>query len=183
LIGKHLRNLDDYLEGKRVVEAVVRSAVGLDELRDVAVNTADDPGTGSVYLTVTGTSAEAGDDGQAGRGNRVNGLITPCRNMTMESLAGKNPMTHVGKLYNIAAGRIAANIVSQVEAVTLAQCALVSRIGTPVAEPQLVDIRVATVDSELSESRRGQAGEIARAELDGITELWREIVRGDIRQY
>jgi S-adenosylmethionine synthetase len=42
------------------------------------------PGKGSVYLTVTGTSAEAGDDGEAGRGNRVNGLITPYRPMTME---------------------------------------------------------------------------------------------------
>jgi S-adenosylmethionine synthetase len=37
----------------------------------VAVNTADDPAAGSIYRTVTGTSAEAGDDGEAGRGNRV----------------------------------------------------------------------------------------------------------------
>lgn len=55
----------------------------------------------SLYLTVTGTSAEAGDDGEVGRGNRVNGLITLYRPMNMEAAAGKNPVTHVGKLYNI----------------------------------------------------------------------------------
>jgi len=43
----------------------------------------------SVYLTVTGTSAEAGDDGQVGRGNRANGLITPYRPMSLEAVAGK----------------------------------------------------------------------------------------------
>ena len=43
----------------------------------------------SVYLTVTGTSAEMGDDGQVGRGNRPNGLITPYRPMTLEAAAGR----------------------------------------------------------------------------------------------
>jgi S-adenosylmethionine synthetase len=183
LIGRHLKDLDEYLEGKRVVEAVVRSAVASDELRHVAVNTADDPVTGNVYLTVTGTSAEAGDDGQAGRGNRANGLITPCRNMTMESLAGKNPMTHVGKLYNIAAGRIAAKIVSQVGAATTAQCALVSQIGTPVAEPELIDIRVSAAADEPAGSLRRQVGKIVRDELERMTELWRETVRGEMRLF
>ncbi len=70
----------------------------------VAVNAADDDARGSYYLTVTGTSAEAGDDGQAGRGNRANGLITPGRPMTLESLAGKNPVTHVGSSTTSAPG-------------------------------------------------------------------------------
>jgi S-adenosylmethionine synthetase len=67
----------------------------------VAVNTADDVEAGRLYLTVTGTSAESGDDGQAGRGNRLGGLITPCRPMTLEAAAGKNVVSHVGKSYSI----------------------------------------------------------------------------------
>ena len=74
----------------------------------VRVNTADDLTRGLVFLTVTGTSAECGDDGQTGRGNRANGLITPFRPMTMEAVAGKNPISHVGKLDNTAANRLAA---------------------------------------------------------------------------
>jgi len=37
------------------------------------MNVADDIEAGSVYITVTGTSAEMGDDGAVGRGNRAMG--------------------------------------------------------------------------------------------------------------
>ena len=52
------------------------------------------------YLTLTGTVADTGDVGVTGRGNRMNGLITPGRNMSIEAVAGKNPLDHTGKLYN-----------------------------------------------------------------------------------
>lgn len=108
-VGRHLRDLDAYLAARSRAAERVRTATTaiLDAPPEVQINTADDPGVGSVYLTVTGTSAEAGDDGEAGRGNRANGLITPTRPMVIESFAGKNPITHVGKLYNVAATRIA----------------------------------------------------------------------------
>jgi len=61
---------------------------------EVAVNTADGDTADSIYLTVTGLSAEIADDGQVGRGNRVNGLITPCRPMSLEAAAGKDSVTH-----------------------------------------------------------------------------------------
>ena len=68
------------------------------------VNALDDPKASDesgIYLTVTGLSAEQGDDGEVGRGNRVNGLITPSRAMSLEAAAGKNAVAHVGKLYNL----------------------------------------------------------------------------------
>jgi S-adenosylmethionine synthetase len=92
MIGRHISRLDDYLNEKASIERLVQGLVddcGLEG--KVPVNAADDPPTGSVYLTVTGTSAEAGDDGQVGRGNRVNGLITPGRPMSLEAAAGKRP--------------------------------------------------------------------------------------------
>jgi S-adenosylmethionine synthetase len=141
------RFLEDMNAYRHAVEAA--ATVALSEARshtdcdvDVALNTADDPDSGSIYLTVTGTSAESGDDGEAGRGNRANGLITPYRPMTMESLAGKNPVTHVGKLYNLAAGLIAEDIVTRVPTITSAECRLVSQIGHPIHEPQIVDLGV-----------------------------------------
>jgi len=143
--------VDGFLEDMNAYRHAVESAAALAQAEarshtdldvEAAVNTADDPGSGSVYLTVTGTSAEAGDDGEAGRGNRANGLITPYRPMTMESLAGKNPVTHVGKLYNLAAGLICADIVDRIPPVRSAECRLVSRIGQPVNEPQIVDLGV-----------------------------------------
>lgn len=144
MVDGFLENMNAYRHAVEnaaaLAEAEARSHTDLDI--EVAVNTADDPGSGSVYLTVTGTSAEAGDDGEAGRGNRANGLITPYRPVTMESLAGKNPVTHVGKLYNLAAGLICADIVEQIPPVRSAECRLVSRIGQPINEPQIIDLGI-----------------------------------------
>ena len=111
---------------------------------------------------MTGTSAESGDDGQAGRGNRANGLITPFRPMTMESVAGKNPITHVGKLYNVLARNIATTLVEEVSGIAHAQCALVSQIGKPIDEPQTVDVRVRTEDDRLVENLAAEIRAVSR---------------------
>lgn len=108
----------------------------------VAVNEADvEKNPESYYLTVSGTSAEAGDDGEAGRGNRANGLITPARPMTMESPYGKNPRTHTGKIYQIAAQRIAERLVRE-GAAPSAECLLVSGIGRPIDAPEIASLRL-----------------------------------------
>lgn len=146
MIGGFLAGIDDYLEEKSALAARVRdcaSQYGFPECH-IAINAADDPASGSVYLTVTGTSAEAGDDGQVGRGNRVNGLITPCRPMSLEAAAGKNPVSHVGKIYNVLATQLAETLVSAIADIDHAHCLLVSKIGAPISEPALVHLRLAT---------------------------------------
>jgi protein-L-isoaspartate(D-aspartate) O-methyltransferase len=144
----------------------------------VQVNAADDPARESLFLTVTGTSAEAGDDGEAGRGNRVNGLITPGRPMTMESVAGKNPVTHVGKLYNLAAHLAAAAVVEELPEVLECECRLVSRIGSPIQEPQLAELGLRCAEPRAVEKLRPRAGEILRAQLAALPELWKELLAG-----
>lgn len=146
---------------------------------DVQLNSADDDARDVFYLTVTGTSAEMGDDGQAGRGNRANGLITPGRPMTLESVAGKNPVSHVGKLYNVAASLLAAALVSEIPELRHAECLLVSRIGHPIDDPPLVDLRLAC-DAERGARPWRQAEELAREHVRAIPGLWRELVEGRV---
>ena len=146
----------------------------------VAVNAADDPARGAIYLTVTGTSAEGGDDGEAGRGNRANGLITPGRPMTMESVAGKNPVNHVGKLYNLAANAIAASIVREVPGVAAAECLLVSRIGRPVADPEIAALRLDMREGVPIESVRPQIEAVVFDHLAGLATLWRRLLSGEL---
>lgn len=99
-----------YLENKQIILAECRRLAGLrlpGMPVDFRLNVRDVPEKDEFYLTYTGSSIETGDEGVVGRGNRVNGLITPLRPMNMEGANGKNPVYHVGKLYNLAAMRLA----------------------------------------------------------------------------
>jgi len=179
LVGRHVAGLDDYRAKKaRIRDIAAAAASGGAE---VEINTADGDTADSVYLTVTGLSAEAGDDGQVGRGNRVNGLITPYRPMSLEAAAGKNPVTHVGKLYNLLANRIAGALVAEVGGVQEAYCYLVSRIGRPITEPQLLDLKLRLEDPAALAALRPRIEQVARSELAGVTTLWRELLEGPQR--
>lgn len=168
-VDRFVSSLDDYIEkraaaGALAIEAA-RSATSLSV--EACVNAADDPAQGDIYLTVTGTSAEAGDDGEVGRGNRISGLITPYRPMTLEAVAGKNPVSHVGKLYNLAAAQIASSIAGKHDAVDDAACVIVSQIGHPVDDPQIVDVSLVTaverrsLEAAVTAIVRGELGQLA----------------------
>ena len=176
LVGRHVANLEDYRAKKARVRELAATAAGAHAA--VEVNTADGDTADSVYLTATGLSAEAGDDGQVGRGNRVNGLIAPYRPMSLEAAAGKNPVTHVGKLYNLLANRIAHALVAEVAGVREVYCYLVSRIGRPITEPQVMDLKLRLDDPEALPALAPRVADIARMELDGVATLWRELIEG-----
>jgi S-adenosylmethionine synthetase len=182
MIGRHLANMDDYLGQKAALEKLVHGVAaerGFAACK-VAVNAADDIATGGVYLTVTGTSAEAGDDGQVGRGNRVNGLITPCRPMSLEAAAGKNPVTHVGKIYNVVARDIAEALVATVPEIARAQCLMVSSIGAAVSEPAIMHIKLATGNGAPPDELRSRVEQIAAERLASIPGLVDAFVAGTI---
>lgn len=185
IIGAHVHSMGDYLAAKAALDALVgelATAAGF-EACEVAVNAADRPAEGSIYLTVSGTSAEAGDDGQVGRGNRVNGLITPCRPMSLEAAAGKNPVSHVGKLYNVVAHAIATSLVADVPDVEAAHCLLVSRIGAPVTEPAAIDLKLAMRDGRDLSTVTDQVGEAVVSRLSAIPKLLDAFVEGTIPVY
>ncbi len=181
-IDRHVSDIRDYADKKRCVGEIARELARRHTRRQVmvTVNAADDLAAGSIFLTVTGTSAESGDDGEAGRGNRANGLITPYRPMTMESLAGKNPITHVGKLYNLAAGLAAAALVDGIPGVASAQCYLVSQIGSPLDDPQVVDVKLRLHDPASLASASRQAKDIVGAQVSRIETLWSDMIAGEL---
>jgi len=187
MIDRSLSDIAGYAKAKEHAAELARQAARQITARPIAigVNAADDPATGRVYLTVTGTSAEAGDDGQAGRGNRVNGLITPGRPMTIESVAGKNPVSHVGKLYNLAAGLVADRLVNALPDVRGAECRMVSRIGQPIDEPQLVEVRLSGGDAprtaELDPELRREIERIVREQLEQLPRLAEALIRGEVQ--
>lgn len=183
-VGRHLNSVADYAERKeaarRLAVAAAQAVTAL-EVRAV-INAADDVARGQIFLTVSGTSAEAGDDGQVGRGNRVCGLITPYRMMTLEAAAGKNPVSHVGKIYNIVARQLAERLAREVPGLVDVTTLLVSAIGRPVDDPQLFDICLALtggLDRRTTETAR----ELARGSLHQIDALREGVLSQNIAVY
>lgn len=184
-IDRYIKNVDDYVQKRATLIALVEQAVRVESGMPVHinVNAADDIDQGSLYLTVTGTSAESGDDGEVGRGNRVNGLIAPYRPMNMEAAAGKNPVTHVGKLYNIVAQRIAETLIQELEEVQEAYCYLVSRIGSPITEPQVADLQLVMQDGLAIDVVRSRAEEVVYDQLADIARIRQELIDGALTVY
>lgn len=182
MIGLFLANIEAYLEQKILLEELVRDLAnehGFPACR-VGVNAADSLSSGGIYLTVTGTSAEAGDDGQVGRGNRVNGLITPCRPMSLEAAAGKNPVSHVGKIYNVLARDIAEAIIAEIPEIESAQSLMVSRIGAPVTLPAVVEIKIATREGVPATALQARIEALVGDRIARIPELVSGFVAGSI---
>jgi S-adenosylmethionine synthetase len=173
--GYRLRVLDAL---RRTADATPGAVIGRIDL-----NAADDPATGEVYLTVSGSSAEAGDDGEAGRGNRACGLIAPGRPMTMEATAGKNPCSHTGKLYALLAQEFAEEAVREIPGVAAAECLIASRIGAPIDQPALFHLRVATAPGATLPALAPALRERARGACARLPGLWRRIVAGEARLF
>ncbi len=180
VVGRFVVDLEDYWRKKEQIRvlALEVAEANCSGPVEVQVNAADGTTADSVYLSVTGLSAEAGDDGEVGRGNRVNGLITPYRPMTLEAAAGKNPVTHVGKLYNLVANRIARAVVAEVPGTREATCHLVSCIGKPITEPVVMDVKVRLENPAALGEVRGRLRDVSMDQLAGVTELWRGLLEG-----
>ncbi len=170
-LARRVSSASDYEDALAAVadEATAVASEILGRPTEVAVNQAD---RASVpYLTLSGSSAEAGDDGQVGRGNRFGGLITPQRPMSMEACAGKNPAAHVGKTYHAAAFDLAQSLLEV--GAGEATVALLSRIGSPVTDPDVVAVETVQPLPE------GLVADLARSVLADWEGRVRRLTEGD----
>lgn len=179
MVDRHVADADEYMNlvGTMKERAADFASKYTDRNINVFVNTADDPSKDLYYLTVTGLSMENGDDGSVGRGNRSNGLITPGRPMSMEASAGKNPVTHVGKLYNLLSTRIASDIVDATGGDILeAYVRLLSQIGSPVSHPFVADAQLIPAPGVDVNKYNSEVTGIFEDHLDNIERLRNDIL-------
>ncbi len=164
-------SLEEYLARER----------GTLERIKVSINTLDDParGEGGMYLTVLGTSAEGGDCGQVGRGNKVNGVIALNRPMSTEAAAGKNPVSHVGKIYTLLTHRIAAEIYAGVPGLREVYVWLCSQIGQPIDQPLIASAQLILQEGVPPEEIRGSVEAIIERRLAMIDDFTARLARGE----
>ncbi|MFB6296591.1 MAG: methionine adenosyltransferase [Halobacteriales archaeon] len=185
MIDEHVPDMEAYRAGVERVREFVEGVAAEHTDRDVEVyvNTADDYEEGSIYLTVTGTSAEHGDDGSVGRGNRANGLITPNRSMSMEATSGKNPVNHIGKIYNVLATEVAREVVEEVAGIRDLRIRLLSQIGRPIDEPHVADAHVVTAEGVEVADIEDDVAAIIDAELADVRSITDRVIEGDLQTF
>ncbi|KAB1196153.1 MULTISPECIES: methionine adenosyltransferase [Haloferax] len=185
MVDAYIDDMDDYIAAVDDVRAYVTELASeyTDREVNVEVNTADDYEEGSIYLTTTGTSAEQGDDGSVGRGNRANGLITPNRPMSMEATSGKNPVNHIGKIYNLLSTHIAETVVAEVDGIRDLQVRLLSQIGRPIDEPHVADAKVITDDGVTVTDIEDEVVAIIDRELADVTDITRRTIEGELSTF
>ncbi len=184
-VDKYVSNIKEYDTIKQELADFIReiSTEYTEKHVDVYVNTADDYETGCIYLTVTGTSAENGDDGSVGRGNRCNGLITPGRPMSMEASSGKNPINHVGKIYNILANMIANKCAEEVEGIREVYVRILSQIGKPINEPRALSVQIIPKKGYEVSKMESKVREIAENLLAKVGEITDLVIEGKISTF
>jgi S-adenosylmethionine synthetase len=185
MVDEHVPDMDAYVESVESVREYVADVAAEHTDREVSVyvNTADDVEEGSIYLTVTGTSAEQGDDGSVGRGNRANGLITPNRSMSMEATSGKNPVNHIGKIYNLLSTDVAEEVVSEVDGIRDLRVRLLSQIGRPIDQPHVADVHVVTDDGVEISDVDGEIEAIVDERLANVTDVTRRVIDGELTTF
>ena len=185
MVDRHVSNLKEYSDTKReIVEHLVEHARQFTSRKVTAqMNVADNIEDGSVYITVTGTSAEMGDDGAVGRGNRANGMITPNRPMSLEATCGKNPINHVGKIYNLLSTEAARQIAAEVQGIDEVYIKILSQIGKPIDEPHIASIQIVPKDGVDMKNLEAGATEILDQWLANIPKLQQMLFRGEISTY
>ena len=183
-VDRHVKDEKDYFRKKEEILESARVFVKKNSdfnSADLKLNTLDVKGRGvnGVYLTVLGTSADGADSGQVGRGNRSNGVIPLNRHVGSEAAAGKNPVSHVGKIYNLLTHKIANEIYQKVDGLSEVYVWLVSQIGKPIDQPAIAAARVITKPGVKMESVRKEITETMDKELENINEFTKCLVRGD----
>lgn len=185
MIGKYIDDVSHYMSIKEELNDKIcdLSMKYTDREVDVFINTGDDPDIGEVYLTVTGTSAEMGDDGSVGRGNRSNGLITPNRPMSMEATSGKNPINHVGKIYNLLSTKIAEEIANTVPGIEDVYIRILSQIGRPIDEPLIASAQVIPQDGANMSTIKSESEVIIDKWLADITKITEMLAKGELNTF
>ena len=185
MVDKYVSSLDEYIDYRsKLADEATKVAKGCtDRAVTVDVNTADRDAECSLFLTVTGTSAEMGDDGSVGRGNRANGLITPHRPMSMEATSGKNPVNHIGKIYNVLSHELAHACVKSVDGIEEIEIRLLSQIGKPIDQPLITSARIIPRDPATFTSIQRDVHSILDAGLADITSVTERILQGKAQTF
>jgi S-adenosylmethionine synthetase len=134
-VSSHVHSAADYFANKDLIFSMVQHVLSERGFRktNVTLSPGDELTEELIYLRLTGSCIESGDEGQVNRGNRIGGVTSSRRPFSIEGLSGKNPAYHAGKLYSVMAWDIANEI--WVEQKLPCEVYIVSQLDRPLEDP------------------------------------------------
>jgi S-adenosylmethionine synthetase len=183
-LDRYIEREADYFKRKESAYDVLQKHMksGLQDLQEITVNlnTLDRKGAGmaGMYLTVLGTSAEDADSGQVGRGNQVNGVIALNRPRNSEAAAGKNPVSHIGKIYNVLSHLLANRIYEQIPGIKEVTAWFFARIGDPIDRPRIVSVRIHPKSGFSSQDIDSSIRDLITYQLAHISDFCDDLAQG-----
>lgn len=177
-IADHVKSAGEYkanMDKARELIFKIAQELGIKDL-ELNFNTRDNFETMELYLTAIGSSIESGDEGLAGRGNRINGVISPTRPMSMEGACGKNPVYHIGKVYYVTANEISKKIYDKFG--ILNEVALISQSGRDLLDPWAIFI---TLPENFTKTKNVE--KLVQEEVKLIPEITRLLLKQKIQLY
>jgi S-adenosylmethionine synthetase len=183
-VDRFIDSEETYFKRKAEVLEELKNYLAETEFKKVNVylNNLDRKGRGiaGLYLSVLGTCADSADCGQVGRGNRVDGLISLSRPSGSEAAAGKNPVSHIGKIYAVLSFEIAREICKRLPEIEEAVVWLLSRIGEPINKPTIVNVQLIS-KKELTKDILSEVEDAVEFKFDRIEKLCKDLALGKIK--
>jgi len=99
--------------------------------------------------------------------------------MSLEAAAGKNPVSHVGKIYNLLAMFIA-NEIAETLPVEEVYVRILSQIGKPIDQPLIASIQIIPKQGHSVKEFEKDAYAIADNWLANITKIQKMILEGKV---
>jgi S-adenosylmethionine synthetase len=100
--------------------------------------------------------------------------------MSLEAAAGKNPVSHVGKIYNRLAHQMAARLCESISGIEEATVWLCSQIGQPLDKPWSIAVELIPARDASTVDCEAATREVIAAELTGLPVLIEHLIRGEL---
>ncbi|MFW6017160.1 MAG: methionine adenosyltransferase [bacterium] len=171
VLAKYINSREDYDSVVEIVRCDLNQMIlsNYDINYDLIINPQDV--TGQPYITVFGSAADTGDVGVVGRGNRINGLITPMQPMSIEASAGKNVIDHTGKLYASLSKKLSKDISLMIEQPV--EIFIYTYKEVLLVNPSKINIKL---EKELSNENKDKILNYVEQQLERIDEIVHEYI-------
>jgi S-adenosylmethionine synthetase len=101
----------------------------------------------------------------------------------MEAVSGKNPINHIGKIYNLLSTEVARECVEKVEGIEEIYLRFLSQIGKPIDYPLVASAQVLPKPGMRVDLINREVAEIIETSLENITSITKKVLNGELKTF